>query len=220
MVDDIVRSLAALGALPQDPKTCLALASRCWDPAAAQAPFQCWLASAPYDEVLTQATSAPFTVRALALQAVTQGLSPLSERISLPIARANASAPAVSRAPLEGPTRDRLLTSLVETLSQPISGRPAPGTLSHSTVAIARDALWDATGRDMGLALTVAGRITPVSGRYSHEGRFGTFVDLAARDRDAYAAHQRPGQLLAAGGAAILVRCSGSSGPSGRSPRG
>lgn len=116
-----------------------------------------------------------------------------------------APAPVPSPLVLDQPTRDRLLQSSVEILSRDISALPAPNTLSYATAQLARDALWELSGRNMSLALRFADRIVPVSGRYTSIGRFGESYDLAWKDRSSYVGFRRPRQLLAAGLAALLV---------------
>lgn len=221
--DAIVRALTTLRALPQDPRACLEMANRCWDADVAQPLFTCWRAAASRDDLITQATAGGWTVRALALHALVDvpesRVRPIAPLVRLPPAPAPGRAgsrPADMRpiprpAPVPTPPvfepalRDRLLRSAVEILSRNTSGLPVPNTLSYLTAQLTRDALWDISGRNMSEALAFADRIVPVSGRYASIGRFGESYDLASKDPSAYARLRRPGQLTAAGLAALMM---------------
>jgi hypothetical protein len=181
VIDETVRSLNGLHALPQDPKACLDVANRVWDASVAQPLFDCWRATASREDLIKQTSSGGWTVRALALHAL-------------------ASAPEFGQA-----ARDRLLQSSVEILSQNISGLPAPNSLSYSSAQLVREAFWEISGRNMAVALATADRIVPIHGRYTSVGRFGESYDLASRDGPAYASWRRPRQLVAAGLAALLI---------------
>jgi hypothetical protein len=196
VIDAIVSGLATLRALPVEPQACLTMANRCWNPSVAQPLFDCWLATASRDDLIRQAASASWTVRALALRALTQApTSPINVLRSSP-----GSAPII-----EWSVSRILVASLVEILAQDVSGFPAPNTISHETAQQARDALWELSNRNMTVALEAADQITPISGRYVSAGRFGASHDLASRDPKAYAARRRAWQLLAAGGLAICL---------------
>lgn len=196
VIDETVRALTALRALPTEPGACLEMAARCWDTSAAAPVFRCWRAAASRDALLRQALSASWTVRALALDALTQRTAAAG---ALPIV------PLVPAAPRFDPTtRDRLLESAVELLSQNLSGAPAPNTVSYSTAQLARNAVWEISGRSMAVALRFADRIVPLSGHYASAGRYGESYDLAAKDPRAYAAARRSQQLLAAGLVTVL----------------
>lgn len=181
VIDAIVRSLAAIDALPADPAACLAMANRVWDPDIAVPLYRCWAATATRDALVTQATGAPWTVRGLALETLARGPAPAPE------------------------VRERLLASAAEVLSNDISGVAAPDSVSEATAARARDAIWELSGRDMGVALGAADRVTPVSGRNPAVGQYGISLHLAARDAEAYARQRRPWQWIAAAAAAALT---------------
>lgn len=205
VVDSIVRSLASLRALPVDPQSCLAIANRCWAPSIAQPLFTCWRATASRDDLIRQAASASWTVRALALRAITQNPDARPQGlVRMPQPLGPVAIPP-RRTAFEPEVRELLLTSLVEMLSQRISGAPAPNTISFESAQHARDALWELSDRNMSAALEAADRIRPISGRYAHTGRFGASSDLALRDPQAYAARRRPGQLMAAAVGATLA---------------
>ncbi len=185
----------ALRRQPLDPQACLALANRCWNPSIAQQLFDCWLRSASRDDLIRQATSATWTVRALTLRALTQ--TPTSPLDAVRSSQGSATLIAWSGSQV-------LVGSLVAILSQEVSEVPAPNTISPQTARQARDALWDLSDRDMTIALKAADQIVPLSGRRLDAGRFGESYDLASRDAPAYAARRRAWQLLAAGLLAIL----------------
>jgi hypothetical protein len=190
--DDVQRTLRAQ---PVDATACLAMANRCWDPSVARPLFDCWLAAASRDDVIRQATSASWTVRALTLRALTR--TPRTPLDAMRSSRGSVSLIAWSGSPA-------LVRSLVAILSQDVSESPAPDTISPQTARLARDALWDLSERDMTIALKAADQITPLSGRHMSTGRFGESHDLASRDPRAYAARRRAWQWLAAGALAIL----------------
>ncbi|HJT90169.1 MAG TPA: hypothetical protein VJ732_20000, partial [Bryobacteraceae bacterium] len=181
VIEQTVRALTALRALPQDPEACLRIAARCWEPSTAKPLFDCWRAKAPRAGLLAQATSASWTVRALALEA------------------------SAETAAFDSATRDRLLRSAAELLSHDLSGVPAPNAVSYSTAQLARNALSQISGRNMAVALEYADRIVPLSGHHTFAGRFGESYDLAAKDPSAYADLRRGPQLLEAGLAALLA---------------
>lgn len=181
VIDQTVRALTTLRALPHEPAACLQMAARCWEPSVAKPLFDCWRAAASPDDLLAQATSASWTVRALALEA------------------------AAETVPLDGAARDRLLQSAAELLSHDLSGLPAPDTLSYAAAQLARNALWEISGKNMTVALRFADRIVPLSGHYASAGRFGESYDLAAKDPRAYATLRRGPQLLEAGLAGLLM---------------
>lgn len=190
--DEIQRTL---GAQPVDAAACLALANRCWDPSTAQPLFACWAATASREDLIRQAASASWTVRGLALRALTQApTSPINALRASP-----GSAPII-----EWSVSRTLVGSLVQLLSQDVSRVPAPNTISHETARQARDALWDLSDRNMTVALEAADQITLLNGRDLSAGRFGESYDLAARDPRAYAMRRRAWQLLAAGALAVL----------------
>ena len=190
--DEVQRTL---GAQPADAKACLAMANRCWDPSIAQPLFDCWAATASRDDLIRQAASARWTVRGLALRALTHApTSPINTLRDSP-----GSAPIV-----EWSVSRILVKSLVEILSQDVSTVAAPDTISPETVRQARDALWDLSDRKMTIALEAGDLIKPISGRHMSAGRFGESFDLSSRDPRAYAARRRAWQLLAAGLLAIL----------------
>lgn len=181
VVDAIVRSLEAIGALPAEPAACLAMANRVWDPDIARPLYTCWAATAIPTDLVTQATAAQWTVRALALETLARGPAPTPD------------------------VRERLLASAAEVLSNAISGVPAADSVSEGTAARAREAIWELSGRDMGVALATAGRVTPVSGRNPAVGQYGISLHLAARDAQEYARQRRPWQWIAAAAAAALT---------------
>lgn len=223
VIDAIVRALATRRALPQDPQACLAMANRCWDSSVAQPLFECWRAAASRDDVINQASSGAWTVRALALnwlvnvpESRIRPIAPLVAVPPPPVAGRAGSRPAAMRpiprpAPVPSPPvfapplRDRLLQSAIEILSQNTSGLPAPNTVSFLTAQLTRDAFWEISGRNMSVALDFADRIVPISGRYASIGRFGESYDLASKDRTSYVRLRRPGQLMAAGLAALAI---------------
>ncbi|MBK5294308.1 MAG: HEAT repeat domain-containing protein [Acidobacteriia bacterium] len=225
VIDETVRSLTNLRALPQDPMACLEAANRVWDASAAQPLFDCWRATANREDLITQATVGGWTVRAFALHALAeiprsldQRIVPLVARPPAPIPRpasssnragtgmaVNPPSAAIPTPSFEQATRDRLLQSCVDILSQNISGLPAPNSLSYSTAQLVRDAFWEISGRNMVVALAFADRIVPMLGRYTSIGRFGESYDLHSRDGPAYASRRRPWQLLAAGLAGLLI---------------
>jgi hypothetical protein len=179
VIDASVGALARLHALPQDPRACLEMANRTWDPSVAQPLFDCWRATATRDLIL-QAASGGWTVRALALRALAE----------------------IPQSPAQ---RDRLLKSSVEVLSQNLSGLPVPNSLSYSTAQLAREALWNLSGQDMAVALPFVDRIVPGYGHSASAGRYGESYDLAHRDPRAYVALRRPWQLVGAAFAALLL---------------
>jgi hypothetical protein len=201
------------------------MANPCWDASIARPLFDCWRASATQDDVIKQAISGSWIVRTLALYSLadvrrspTQSVMPLITMPSPPPpqpgvvgsrAGSNRSIGVPTAVPsslvLDQPTRDRLLQSSIEVLSRDISGLPVRNTLSYTTAQLAREALWEFSGRNMSLALRFADRIVPVSGRYTSTGRFGESYDLASKDRSAYVAFRRPRQLLLAALAALLA---------------
>lgn len=224
VVDSIVRALTGLQALPKDPAACLKAANLCWDASVAQPLFDCWRITATRKEIIKQATSGKWAVRALALRSLTQS-SGAGERFITPrIQHASPPAPlyesgnirASKNTPLNDPippsaalleqaVKEQLLQSSLEILSQNISGQPDSKSISYLTAQFTRDSFWELSGRSMTTALNYADRIVPVSGRYMPIGRFGQSYDLASRDRSAYAAHRRPQQLLAEGLAALTI---------------
>jgi hypothetical protein len=189
----------ALHALPVNPQVCLSMANRCWDPSVAQPLFDCWLATASREDLVRQATSGSWTVRGLALRALTQAGPARASQLDA-LRASPGSAPA-----FEWLVSQVLFTSLVDVLSQNVSEHPAPNTISRETARQARDALWEVSDRNMTLVLPYADRIRPISGRDGSAGRFGESSDLASRDPNAYAARRRAWQLLAAGVLAILL---------------
>jgi len=225
VIDETVRSLTHLHVLPQDPMACLQVANRVWDASVAQPLFDCWRATASREELINQATSGSWTVRAFALhvlaeipRSLIQPIVPLVAMPSVPTPRSGgdnnlaSTGTSVNPPPVAFPTpvfepatRDRLLQSCVEILSQNISGLPAPNSLSYSTAQLVREAFWEISGRNMVVALAFADRIVPIHGRYTSIGRFGESYDLASKDGAAYASLRRPRQLLAAGLAALLI---------------
>lgn len=188
VIDTIVSGLTTLGALPADRAVCLDLANRCWDPAVARAPFECWRATATRQELISQTRSASWPVRVLAFRALTWG-----------------AVPPLPARDLGGAVRPSLLRSMFQVLARPVSSRPAPGAIAEATARHAREAIWELSDRDMRVALDVAERMVPASGPDPSTGRFGEFADLAARDRQAYVSVLRPPQLMAAGAAAIVA---------------
>ena len=227
VVDAIVRALTSMHALPSDPNVCLDLAGRCWDVYVARPLFECWLASVTREAVIDQATSAGWTVRALALsslagdaEAQRAEILPMfrlpQPPIAPPLPGASNRRPTVARpgevAPRARATpafdealRDRLLQSAVEVLSHNSSGTPVPNAIASSTVQMTLAALWEISGRDMPVALRFADRIVPIRGRYAGVGRFGASYYLAGRDPAAYVRVRRPRQLMTAGVLAVLV---------------
>jgi hypothetical protein len=190
--DEVQRTLRAQ---PADASACLAMANRCWDPSVAQPLFDCWAATASRDDLIRQAASASWTVRGLALRALTHSpTSPINTLRDSP-----GSAPLV-----EWSVYRILVKSLVEILSRDVSPLSAPNTISPETARQARDALWDLSDRKMTVALEAGDQIKPISGRHMADGRFGESFDLASRDPRAYAARRRAWQLLVAGLLAIL----------------
>jgi hypothetical protein len=191
--EDVQRILRAQ---PPDPKACLALANRCWDPAVAEPLFECWLATASREDQIRQAASASWTVRGLALRALTQA----------PTSLISALRTSPGSAPLIEWSVGRILeNSLAEILALEVSDFPAPNTISRETARQARDALWDLSDRNMTVALEAADRIKPISGRHISTGRFGESYDLASKDPRAYAARRRAWQLLACAVLAIVL---------------
>jgi hypothetical protein len=189
--DEVQRTLRA----PAEPNACLAMANRCWDPSIAQSLFDCWEATASRDDLIRQAASASWTVRGLALRALTHApTSPINTLRDSP-----GSAPLV-----EWSVSRILVKSLVEVLSRDVSPTSAPDTISPETARQARDALWDLSDRKMTVALEAGDQIKPISGRDMSDGRFGESFDLASRDPRGYAARRRAWQLLAAGLLAIF----------------
>lgn len=225
VIDETVRSLTNLHALPQDPMACLEVANRVWDTSVAQPLFDCWRAAANREDLINQAISASWTVRAFALHALAeiprslvQPIVPLAAMPTAPTPRSGGDNPRASTATSVNPPqvafpapvfepaiRDRLLQSCVEILSQNISGLPAPNSLSYSAAQLVRDAFWEISGRNMVVALAFADRIVPINGHYTSIGRFGESYDLASKDGSAYASLRRPRQLLAAGLAGLLI---------------
>lgn len=190
--DEIQRTLRAQ---PADAAACLATANRCWDPSMAQPLFECWAATASREDLIRQAASAGWTVRGLALRALTQApTSPIHALRASP-----GSAPI-----LEWSVSRTLVGSLVQLLSQDVSRVPAPNTISHETARLARDALWELSDGNMTVALESADHITLLNGRDLSAGRFGASYDLATRDPRGYAVRRRAWQLLAAGALAVL----------------
>src|SRR6185295_5754505 len=137
-----IRSLTNLHALPREPIACLEVANRVWDASVAQPLFDCWRATAGREDLIRQATSGGWTVRALALHALAeiprslvQPIVPLGAIPSAPIPRAGGENSRTTTATsvnlpqiafptpaFEPATRDRLLQSCVEILSQNSSG--------------------------------------------------------------------------------------------------
>jgi hypothetical protein len=225
VIDETVRSLTNLHALPQDPMACLEVANRVWDASVAQPLFDCWRATANREDLINQATSGGWTVRALALKVLAeiprssiQPIVPLVATSPAPTPRSegdnnrtsigtsvNPPQITLSTPVFDQPTRDRLLQSCVEILSQNISGLPAPNSLSDTTAQLVREAFWEISGRNMVVALAFADHIVPICGRYASIGRFGESYALASKDGLAYASLRRPRQVLAAGLAALLI---------------
>lgn len=190
--DDVQRTLRAQ---PAAAAACLAMANRCWDPSIAEPLFECWAATASRDDLIRQAASASWTVRGLALRALTQ----------TPTSPINALRASPGSAPLIEWSVSRILAkSIVEILSKDVSASPAPDTISPETARQARDALWEVSDRNMTVAFEAADQIKPIVGRHVSEGRFGASLDLSSRDPQAYAARRRAWQMLIAG---VLAAC-------------
>jgi hypothetical protein len=182
-------------AQPADPQACLAMANRCWSPSVAQPLFDCWAATASREDLIRQAASGGWAVRALALHALTHApTSPVSLLRGSP-----GAAPLI-----EWSIAPTLVRSLVELLAHDVSASPAPNAISHETARLARDALWDLSDRNMTVALEYADQIRPISRRQMSAGRFGASHDLASKDAQAYAARRRAWQMLIAGALATF----------------
>lgn len=124
--DDMQRTLRAP---PADVAACLAMANRCWDPSMAEPLFDGWAATASREDLIRQAATASWTVRGLALRALTRApTSPINALRDSP-----GSAPII-----EWPVSPALVGSLVQLLSHDVSPVPAPNTIPHET---ARQAL-------------------------------------------------------------------------------
>jgi hypothetical protein len=180
---------------PADPQACLAMANRCWTPAAAQPLFDCWAATASREDLIRQAASAGFSVRALALRALTK--APTS---TFKVLRGSPGAAPLIEVSISG----TLVASLGEILAHDLSDVPAGNAISPETARFARDALWDIADGNMTVALAQADKIKRISGRQMSVGRFGAWHDLASRDPQAYAARRRAWQMLIAGALATF----------------
>jgi hypothetical protein len=220
VVDAIVAALERLNAPVVDPEASRRIAERCWEPAACSPLFERWRASVTRQGLIEAAITGPPILRALALHALVRVSEPSARErplISLPkeappppIDRpapgsriiANRPIPVESPAPrvdFDAATQDRLLTSVVEVLSHPVSAFPnAREAISHGTAQITQDAFWEVSGRKIEVALPYADRIEPPYGRYTSTGRYAASYDLYGKDPAGYLAYRRPRQFLAA----------------------
>ncbi len=198
VIDSILKSLVSLRALPEEPKECLNLAKTGWDVETVRPYFNCWQKTASREAIIAQAISGTWAIRALALNALTQGRPPKG-----PLTPAKSA----STHPLsfDEPTKAKLLQSAVEVLSHDIRGSHHKDTISHNTAYMTKEAFGEITGQDMATALAFADRIQPLHGRYDYIGRFGASSYLASKDAKAYTALRRSGQLLSA--ALLALAC-------------
>lgn len=181
VVDALVQSLRRRGAPVDDPVQCRDLIGRTWDAGVAEQMLHCWNRPGVAREVLVEAAlDGPPTQRAAALFALAAPRPPAPQVPSLVPDR---SPPEPVR--FDPPTRDRLLDSAVWVLSQ-------GDVISNSIRDTAERALWNVSGRNMGLSLQHADRVTP------HGARFHASSALAQADAIAYDATRRPRQLAIA----------------------
>jgi HEAT repeat protein len=218
VVDAIVAALGRLHSLPAEPQVCRLLAGRCWEASSARPLFLCWHSSASREEVLEAASAGPPVLRALALGSLAPPPSASPELVGYRMRVASAPPPpgpggasrpsaalltappqpAVSPPPsFEPATRDRLLRSAVEVLSHEVVALPKEDAIAYTTAQAARDAFWEISGRDIGVALRYADTIRPAATHYTGSGRYGASDDLWRRDPRGYVAYRRPRQLLA-----------------------
>jgi hypothetical protein len=216
VVDSIVNALVRLHApFAGDAQACREIGARCWDPGAARVPFECWLASVNQQQVLQVAQSGPPILRALALnylvrdretsQPVLVRMPPPPERLTaaeqknslMPLAAASSRRIALAtNAPtlqFESSVREALLRAAVSALSARVTSAPSGrNSISYATAHMARQALWELSGRNMATALQYADGIVPL------ESRYWASSDLASKDRAAYVAYRRPRQMALA----------------------
>jgi hypothetical protein len=217
VVDAIVAALERLNAPVVDPEASRRIAERCWEPATCSPLFERWRASVTRQAVIEEASTGPPIVRALALHSLVKASGTRREQFLVPL---KVPAPPIGHPapgnriivnrpiPLESPappvefdaaTQDRLLTSVVEVLSHPVSASPnARKAISHGTAQITQDAFWEVSGRKIEVALPYADRIEPPYGRYTSTGRYAASIDLYGKDPAGYLAYRRPRQFLAA----------------------
>jgi len=182
VVDAIILALKQRGAPIRDPQECGQLVHRTWDANVAKPLFDCWRASASYQQVLHAALAGPPVERAVALDS----LAP-AEHLA-PIARQIFRVPEPPAARLDPALQHRLLNSAVDVLSQ-------EKQISYTTRYMTQGALWRISGKNMALALRYTDRITPAL------ASFYASYTLANVDATAYDAYRRPRQF----GSALLV---------------
>lgn len=226
VIDAVVLALGQLHARITDPQLCRDVLARTWEVEPARVLFSCWRGAATPEAVIEAATSGPAQLRALALYSLIEraavrrrapGLVRAPQLVAPPPPLAPPGARAITNVPVPPPgprepspvkfdeaTRDRLLTSAVEVLSKHSAAFPGKGKeVSYTTAQLVRDALWEISGRDMGVALAHADRIAMTGARY-FSGRYSASYDLWNRDRPAYLDYRRPRQAVAAALAALL----------------
>lgn len=188
VVDAIVQSLRRRGAPVDDPMLCRTLIGRTWEAGVAEQMLDCWNQSAVAPDAFVEAAlDGPATQRAAVLFALASPQPRVRSLVRLP--------PEPSS--FDPPIRARLLDSAVWVLSQ-------GDDISSSIRDAAERALWEISGRDMGLSLQHADRVTP------HAARFRASSALARADLPAYDATRRQRQaamamLIALGIALVML---------------
>jgi hypothetical protein len=223
VTDAVVQALAALKALPDDPRQCFEAAGRSWEAHAAALAFACWRAQASREALRQAALEAPHVVRVLAMAALLERPPardlPLvrfpQAAVAPPPAPPGATAPVAvlpqpaSPAPappaFDDATRKRLLESSVQVLSRAARAYPAkPETISPSLAYQMNSLLFDVAGGDMRVALQYADRIVTRASRSVNDGRLAASDALWRTDSSAYEKLRRPRQALLA---AALAAC-------------
>jgi hypothetical protein len=200
VTDAVVQALAALKALPDNPRQCFEAAGRSWAAHAAALAFACWRAQASREALLQAALEAPHVVRVLAMAALFER-PPARD---LPVVRF--SQPSAPPPPaFDEQTRKRLLESAVQVLSRAARAYPAkPDTVSPSLAYQLNSLLFDLAGGDMRLALQYADRIVTRASRSVNDGSLAASYALQNRDARAYETLRRPKQAMLA---AAIAAC-------------
>lgn len=224
VTDAVVQALAALKALPDDPRQCFEAAARSWEAHAAALAFACWRAQASREALLQAALEAPHVVRVLAMAALFERPpardlpvvrfpqpsappppAPPGARASIAVVPQPA-APAPAPPAFDDQTRKRLLESAVQVLSRAARAYPAkPDTVSPSLAYQLNSLLFDLAGGDMRLALQYGDRIVTRASRSVNDGSLAASYALQNRDARGYEMLRRPKQAMLAAGIAACA---------------